>query len=102
MFVSSKTGNQLIGGVEVEMEIENLYYEWSGKKNYKNRDFLPWNDIYGQYDPFVCTCNRQGRLRNVACPEVRLQALRENEVSKFLERKLFNSILDKERFKTLT
>ena len=44
----------------------------------------------------------EGRLRNVAWPEVGLEALRENEVRKFLERKLFDSILDKDRFKTLT
>ena len=41
------------------------------------------------------------RLRSVAWPEVGLEVLRENEVWKFLERKLFDSILDKGHFKTL-
>ena len=49
------------------MEIENLYCELSVKKNHKNRDFQLWNDIDGQYDPFVCTCNRQGFMWKVAC-----------------------------------
>ena len=41
------------------------------------------------------------RLRIVAWLEVGLEVLRENEVRKFLGRKLFKSILAKDRFKAL-